>query len=105
MSATQDWEKFFSNWPDSINRRGQLVTVLNDMMPFKNFWLRDGMLLLERTTPDAMGARFVLISFEIINLVKFSDPLREEEIAAAGFYAEEPAEKDSDSIEPELAYK
>ncbi len=59
-------------------------------MPFKNFWLKNSMLLLERTIPDAMGARFVLLSFEAVMAVKFTDPLRAEEIAAAGFLADLP---------------
>ena len=65
-----------------------MVTDLNETMPFKDFWLRDEMLLIERVTPDAMGARFVLLSFEMINTVKFTNPLSATEIADAGFSAE-----------------
>jgi len=85
MAASQNWESFFSNWPESLPRKGVLQTVLNEQMPFRNYWLKDGMLLLERVTPDAMGARFVLLSFDAISLVKFTDPLTNAIIDEAGF--------------------
>ncbi len=90
MAAAQKWDAFFNNWPASIPRKGVLQTGLNETMPFKDFWLKEGMLLIERVTPDAMGARFVLLSFEAVNLVKFTNPLNAAEIAAAGFVAELP---------------
>lgn len=85
MAATQDWSSFFNNWPANLARKGVLQTTLNEQMPFKNFWLQDELLLFERVAPDAMGARFVLVSFEVVNLVKFTDPLTASEIASAGF--------------------
>ena len=85
MAASQNWNDFFGNWPASLPRRGVLQTTLNEAMPFKEFWLKDGMLLLERVTPDALGARFVLLDFEAINVMKFTDPLRPSEISDAGF--------------------
>lgn len=97
MAAAQQWESFFRNWPSSLPRSGVLVTSLNETMPFRTFWLKDSMVLVERQTPDAMGARFVLISFEEINIVKFTNPLTGAEIAEAGFSAE------SASRQPQLA--
>ena len=88
MVAAQQWDTFFSNWPASLPRSGVLLTNLNETMPFKDFWLKEGMLLIERQTPDAMGARFVLLSFEVLNVVKFTNPLTTAEIAEAGFFAE-----------------
>jgi len=88
MAASQNWSDLFNNWPASFARKGVLQSVLNEQMPFKDFWLKDGMLLIERVTPDAMGARFVLLSFEAVSLVKFTDPLKAAEIAEAGFQAE-----------------
>ncbi len=64
-----------------------LVTLLDESMPFKNFWLRDDLLLLERTNPDVAGGRFMLLSFEVINTVKFIDPLNESTISDAQFVA------------------
>ena len=97
MAAAQQWDSFFSNWPASLPRGGVLLTNLNETMPFKDFWLKDGMLLIERVTPDAMGARFVLLSFEALNVVKFTTPLTGAEIAEAGFRA------DVEQRQPQLA--
>ena len=87
MAANQDWYSFFCNWPAALPRAGVLVTSLNEAMPFRNFWIKDEMLLVERQTPDAMGARFVLLTFEVINVVKFTNPLSADDISGAGFQA------------------
>ncbi len=101
MLSDQCWESFFGNWPSAIPRRGVLQTVLNEAMPFKNYWIKDGMLLIERATPDAMGARFVLLGFDVINLVKFTDPLTSAIITDAGFT--EKASNKPPSRQPQLA--
>ena len=85
--SSNKWDSFFNNWPKSLARQGVLQSVLDEAMPFKNYWIKDGMLLIERVTPDAMGVRFVLLSFEAINLVKFTAPLSADDISEAGFQA------------------
>jgi len=89
--AAQNWDIFFNSWPASLQRRGVLQTVLNETVPFREFWLKEGMLLIERLTPDALGARFVLLGFDAVSAVKFTNPLSAAEIAAAGFLAESPS--------------
>ena len=89
MSSPQNWKTFFTQWPSEIVQRGLIITSLNDSVPFKNFWIKDGLLLLERTNPDAMGGRFILLSFDVINTLKFTDPLRESIIVESGFVATE----------------
>ena len=90
MEAAQNWESFFNDWPTALPRKGVLQTQLNETIPFKEFWLKESMLLVERVTPDAMGARFVLLDFHAVNLVKFTNPLNATEIAEAGFLTEAP---------------
>jgi hypothetical protein len=85
MASHSVWSSFFSNWPTGIPHRGVLVNTLNEAMPFKNFLVKDEMLLLERTNVDPLGARFILLSFDAINSVKLIDPLKESVFAAAGF--------------------
>jgi hypothetical protein len=87
MSSSQSWSTFFTQWPNGIARHGIIITTLNDSIPFKSFWIKDGLLLLERNNPDALGGRFVLLGFEAISTVKFTDPLRESVITEAGFVA------------------
>ena len=89
MSSSQNWKSFFTQWPSGIVQRGLIITSLNDSIPFKQFWIKDGLLLLERSNPDALGGRFVLLSFDVINTVKFTDPLQESIIAGSGFVATE----------------
>ena len=100
MAASQSWNSFFSNWPVSMPRKGVLQTVLNESMPFKDFWLKDSLLLVERVTPDAMGARFVLLSFEVISVVKLTNPLKAAEIAEAGFMANLPKRQPQRQAQP-----
>lgn len=89
MASCQSWKSLFSDWPAGLPRRGVLVSSLNETMPFKNFWVRDDLLLLERTNPDVSGGRFLMLSFDVINSLKFIDPLKESAIAEAGFVSVE----------------
>jgi hypothetical protein len=79
------WKEFFSKWPEKLPKRGLLVSTLNEATPFKSFLLRSDMLLLERTNPDPAGARYILMQYDAIHMVKLIDPLREEVFVSAGF--------------------
>ena len=85
MTNDISWKTTFSNWPAGIPKRGVLVNSLNEASPFKSFLLKDDMLLLERTNPDPLGARFILLSFDSISSVRFIDPVKESVLHAAGF--------------------
>lgn len=85
MTAEQTWKHVFMNWPTGIPRRGVLVTSLNEATPFKSFMIKDDLLLLERTNPDSLGSRYVLLSYDSINTVKLTDPLKESVFTGAGF--------------------
>lgn len=87
MTTTQSWKTFFTDWPAAFPRGGVLVSTLNEMIPFRRFWLKDDFVLLERNAPDATGGRYVLMGFDVINSVKFVNPLKDEMIAQAGFDA------------------
>ena len=41
--------------------------------------------IYERTNPDAMGARFILLAYDAIHMVKFTDPFKESVVNGAGF--------------------
>jgi hypothetical protein len=85
QSAQQVWKSYFTNWPEGVPRRGVLVSTLNEATPFKGFMVQGELLLLERVNPDPLGARFNLMSYEAINCVKLTDPLKESVFTAAGF--------------------
>ena len=85
MSTAENWKSFLENWPAEFPRQGIIVSTLNEAMPFKNYWVKGETLLLERTVPDALGGRFLLLGFEIINSIKITSPLTAEMVAGAGF--------------------
>jgi hypothetical protein len=85
MSAQNAWKSTFTNWPAGIPRRGILVNSLNESTPFKGFMVKEDTVLLERTNPDSLGARYILLGFESINSLKFIDPIKESIFTTAGF--------------------
>jgi hypothetical protein len=84
MSQT-NWKDVFAKWPASLPKRGVLTSTLNEVTPFKSFLLKDDTLLLERTNPDPLGARYVLMGFDAIHMIKLIDPLPEATLSSAGF--------------------
>lgn len=85
MNSGQTWKSVFAAWPEVIPRRGIAISTLNEATPFKGFMIKDETILLERTNPDAMGARYILLSFDAIHMVKFTDPLKESVFTGAGY--------------------
>lgn len=84
-ATQQSWKQFFTHWPEGIPRRGVLVDTQSETTLFKSFMLQGDMLLLERTNPDPLGARFILLQFDAVHALKFTDPLKETVLADAGF--------------------
>ncbi len=80
-----NWREVFSKWPDALPKRGLLVSALNESVPFKSFLLKDDMVLLERNNPDSLGARYVIIGFDAIHMLKLTDPLTEATLKSAGY--------------------
>jgi hypothetical protein len=85
MSAQNTWKATFTNWPSGINRRGIIVNTLGESMPFKGFLIKEDTVLLERSNPDSLGARYILIGFDSIDSVRFIDPIKESILTGAGF--------------------
>jgi hypothetical protein len=79
------WRDLFLKWPVSLPKRGVLISTLNEATPFKSFMVKGEILLLERTNPDPLGARFAILGYDAIHMVKLIDPLKEEIFASAGF--------------------
>lgn len=79
------WREMFLKWPASIPKRGVVMSTLNEVTPFKGFMVKGEMLLLERTNPDPLGARFILMGYDAIHMVKLTEPLRDDVFTSAGF--------------------
>ena len=89
-TTNSTWKNFLTNWPADFPRRGVLLSVINETIPFNNFWLQDEIVLLERKNPDTSGSRFIMITFDRIDSVRLIDPISEAAIATAGFGAAAP---------------
>jgi hypothetical protein len=84
-SSNEIWRDVFTKWPAELPKRGLVVTTLNETIPFKSFFLKGDTLLLERTNPDPVGTRFIVLAFDAIHLLKITEPLRESVLNAAGY--------------------
>ncbi len=69
-------------------RRGILVTSLGDQIPFSGFMTTETLLLLERSTPDSMGARTVILPYESVTAVKLTDVTDSKSFRTFGFVGE-----------------
>lgn len=85
MHSSEAWRSLFENWPESIPRSGLLVTSYGETIGFKDFLLSGTMLLIERETPDSMGARKVMITYEGIAAVKIVSPMELSRFQVMGF--------------------
>ena len=85
MPQESPWETVFTKWPETLPRRGVVVNKLNEAMPFKGFLIAKGMVVLERSNPDTLGARFIMMAYDSIDSVKLVDPLKAEAFAPLGF--------------------
>ena len=85
MKPVSPWAEFFQNWPEGIPQRGSGISQQGETTPFRGFMLRGELLLFERISPDSLGARFLVLTYDEVAGVKFTDPLKQEVFDASGF--------------------
>jgi len=87
MGATgmKDMRRIFAEWPASIPRTGLIVTSFGEQIQFVSYMLSGDLILIERKTPDALGSRRVIISFESIIALKILDAIEMARFTAMGF--------------------
>lgn len=85
MGATESWRSMFENWPEAIPRQGMLVTNYNEQIPFADFLIAGGIVLLDRAAPDTQGARKVMIAYEAISAIKFTSVIELARFQVMGF--------------------
>ncbi len=83
--ASDVWRKCFEQWPDDVQRRGVLVTSFGEQIAFDAFAASSDMLLLDRRTPDTVGARLVLLSYDTIAALKITDVVKMKSFEPLGF--------------------
>lgn len=85
LGKVEVWQNLFENWPDAIKRNGSIVTVQGDAVPFVNFMVSDGLLLVERDGPDVSGARRVIVGYDSIAMVKLTSAAEMSLFESMGF--------------------
>lgn len=86
MDSTESWRTLFENWPESIPRQGLIVTS-QETIPFVNFLVSGGVLLVERDKPDAHGARKVFLPYTELCALKITSPMELARFQVMGFQA------------------
>jgi hypothetical protein len=84
-NAAESWRSLFENWPNSLPRKGMLVTTFDTGIPFAGYMIAGGLLLVDRDKPDAAGARKVIVPWEQILGMKITDVIDLARFQALGF--------------------
>jgi hypothetical protein len=87
-TATNDWQDFFESWPSQMARRGTLVVSFGDQIPFCSFLTKGGLLLIQRNSPDSVGARQLILSYSDIVALKIVEVTTGDVFSEAGFAGE-----------------
>ncbi|MEM1062580.1 MAG: hypothetical protein AAF532_16915 [Planctomycetota bacterium] len=74
MTSAELWRSVFEDWPGSLPRKASAMTTFGETIPFVDFLIAGGGIIVQRDRPDTQGARKVIISFDAISAVKFDDP-------------------------------
>ena len=85
MQSAESWRSILENWPAAIPKQGIVVTNYQESIPFQNFLLSTGVVLLERDKPDSLGARKVMLSYQAISAIKLTDPMELARYQVMGF--------------------
>ncbi len=87
METAESWRALFENWPESVPREGLVVTKFQESIPFTDFLISGGILLLERDRPDSAGARKVMLAYDAISAVKITSTMELAQFQVMGFQA------------------
>ncbi|MBN1854471.1 MAG: hypothetical protein JW829_17195 [Pirellulales bacterium] len=85
MSPETVWKALITKWPKDLPQRGVLVTVSNEQIPFRGFMFTEEMVLFERSNPDPMGSRMILLPYHQIASLRIIDVIREQVFTGMGF--------------------
>jgi hypothetical protein len=88
VEDAQHWKDFFRAWPATIDRRGAIVTTFGEQIPFDSFMTGDRLLFLDRSVPDTIGARKIVLPYHNIAALKLTEVVKNKLFIPMGF--EEP---------------
>ena len=84
-SIANVWRDLFATWPAAFRRKGVVIPTFDEAIPFSDFVINGDVVVLERATPDSVGARRIAIPFALILSVKYTEPLNTEQFLENGF--------------------
>ena len=85
MENAETWRSLFESWPENIPREGVGVTTVGESIPFTDFMISGGLLLVDRASPDASGARKVMLTYESISAIRLSTACELSQFQSMGF--------------------
>jgi hypothetical protein len=87
MNSSDHWQVLFESWPPSFPTKGIVVTSYQETIPFVNFMINEGMVVLERDKPDTHDARKVILPFASIAALKITATFDLDRFKELGFQA------------------
>jgi len=84
-NPADDWKAHFAKWPKDLPKQGILVTSFDEQIPFAGFLASDAFLLLDRQTPDALGARTVILPYGNMVALKLTNVVDQKVFQSIGF--------------------
>lgn len=87
MSENAGIESVLAGWPADLSRRGVVATKQGEQIVFVDFSLGHGCALFQRSTPDSMGGREIILPFEQIAVVKLTESISAKTRKQMGFEA------------------
>ncbi|MEX0793470.1 MAG: hypothetical protein WD045_10065 [Pirellulaceae bacterium] len=84
------WLEMLRRWPKDLPKRGVLVTTLNEQIPFVGYALDGFAAVVQRQTPDSLGARQVIIPYTAISYLKITAVVPPKMFVEFGFEGELP---------------
>lgn len=79
------WREMIENWPKGLAKTGVMLTAFDESIPFSSFMTNRDTLLLERKTPDSLGARMVIVAYDQIIALKITAVVPEKHFREMGF--------------------
>jgi len=80
-----EMRRILAEWPASIPKQGLMTTSFGEQIPFVGYMLQGDLVLVERKTPDAQGARRVMMLIDKIQAIKILDAIEMVRFTAMGF--------------------
>lgn len=85
MDLSQAWKRLFTDWPEDVTPKGIIIASYDEQIPFDGFLVGDALLVINRATPDASGARRVVLPYAHIQGLKFTEVVKNRALRQMGF--------------------